>query len=104
MERIPGIRYANMKGSPVPKSATYSLNMCEGRVERAEEEEDSCKLWDWFPDVKADLTFNEDVIGLGRYGKTLTIIWREEIPEEITQEEPEFDPEYFTPDGKRYRW
>lgn len=44
---------------------------------------------------------------LPRYNAVLTLLWIDKDIDEFSspdEEEPEYDPDYFTPDGKRWRW
>ena len=73
------------RGDPLPvSSATYRFNQDYGNVLRSEEVESIVSLREWFSDIP-DYEMNEDVIGLGKYNKTLTILFTEqeiEIDEE----------------------
>jgi hypothetical protein len=72
------------------------------------ERQGSCFLSAWFSKASRDLRFNEDVIDLGRYGKTLTVLHATQIPdeEEWAERDVEDDPEAekFNRDGKRIRF
>jgi hypothetical protein len=49
----------------------------------------------------------EDVIPLTSYNMVLSLIWVQQDynkPRDPSYERPKYDPEKFTPDGKRYRW
>lgn len=62
----------------------------------------------WFQNATHDLEFDEDVIDLGRYGRTLTVLHAAELPDEQewAEREAEDDPESdkFNQDGKRVRF
>lgn len=62
----------------------------------------------WFPNATRDLEFEEDLIDLGRYGRTLTVLHATQIPdeEEWAEREVENDPDAdkFNQDGKRIRY
>lgn len=80
--RLPGVRWGLRKDDPLPTgSATYRFNQDSGRVTGAHSEESSCHISEWFTDCRTDLTLNEDVIGLGIYGKTLTVLFTEVVPD-----------------------
>jgi Zn-dependent peptidase ImmA (M78 family) len=72
------------------------------------ERQGSCYLSAWFTNASRDLQFNEDMIDLGRYGKTLTVLHATQIPdeEEMAQQDLEEDPDAdkFNRDGKRVRF
>ena len=75
------------KRSFLPKeSATNRFNRDLARIQRAEKVEDSCSLRDWF-ERAPDVEFQEDVVGLGHYGKTLTVLFTNEALEEEEQED-----------------
>jgi Zn-dependent peptidase ImmA (M78 family) len=49
----------------------------------------------------------EEVIPLTSYNVVLSLIWVQQDyykPRDASYEQPDYDPEKFTPDGKRYRW
>lgn len=64
-----------------PNSTTFSFNQDSERVHRADRDDGRTELRDWFsgaPKVDA----YEEVIGLGSYGKTLTILTDIALPED----------------------
>lgn len=76
-DRIRDLRGINWlkKGELVPqKSTTYEFNSSINNVENALKAEGVSDLDDWF-DGAPQWEMNEDVIGLGSYGKTLTILY-----------------------------
>jgi hypothetical protein len=65
-----------------PSSATRSFNSRPERVRRAERVEAESVFQDWFGGgLRSSVT--EDVVGLGSYGKTLTILHGIELPEDV---------------------
>lgn len=79
--------YPLKQGSPLPaKSATARFNRDQSNVERAEKLETHCGLRDWF-ERAPDIEFQEDVVGLGHYGKTLTVLFTEDALEDEDEEE-----------------
>lgn len=63
------------KGMPVPSgTATHALSMNAGRVERCERADYTSDLQTWF-DGQRNVEMTEEVIGLGQYGKTLTVLY-----------------------------
>lgn len=67
-----------LKEKRLPKlSATALFNKDASNVTEAREREGSSSLCLWFENAR-DLEMSEDVIGLGRYGKTLTLLFEEE--------------------------
>lgn len=66
------------KGDLLPRtSTTHRFNASPGNVENAQRAEGVSHLDDWF-DGAPGLEMNEDVIGLGTYGKTLTVLYTNE--------------------------
>ena len=75
------------KGSLLPPNgATARFNQDSSRVQRAEKLETNCSLRDWFEQAP-DIEFQEDIVGLGHYGKTLTILFTEEALRDEDEEE-----------------
>jgi len=71
------------KGSPLPRGAlTADFNRTASNVSDAVQKEGSSTLSDWF-DGAPDVEMDEDVVGLGRYDRTLTVLFtREALDEE----------------------
>jgi Zn-dependent peptidase ImmA (M78 family) len=64
-----------------PRSTTASFNKKAANIEVGKQEEGSCLLDDWFDDAP-QVEMNEDVVGLGSYGKTLTVLFTDQDLEE----------------------
>jgi hypothetical protein len=80
------------KGQSVPRSShTHAFNQNKKRVLESERIARASKLHGWFG-AGPDWDLMEEVLGLGRYGKTLTVL-RPLVPEqdEIDEEEQEFE-------------
>lgn len=71
-----------------PRSTTAVFNKNKANVADGKQEEGSCYLDDWF-DGAPQVEMNEDVVGLGSYGKTLTILFIDEDLED--EDEPDDD-------------
>jgi len=85
------------KGEIVPEHTTTAVfNRDSEKIERAEKVEGTCNLHDWFgggPDVE----MTEDVVGLGRYGKTLTVLVADEWPDDENEDDEDlsdFNPTF----------
>lgn len=66
------------KGDPLSsRTATATFNQDPNNVQNARTLEDSSSLDDWLDGAPA-VECNEDVVGLGSYGKTLTILFTDE--------------------------
>ncbi len=78
---LPGITWIK-KGDMLPTGTTTAeFNANPSSVEEAKQEEGTSSLDDWFDGAPA-VEVNEDVIGLGSYGKTLTVLFTEEAIED----------------------
>jgi hypothetical protein len=85
-KQIPNVQWLR-KGEPVPRgTATAVFNADPGNVARCERREESSNILDWFGD-SPDLELCEDVVGLGSYGKTLTVLFAEDWPDDEEEEE-----------------
>lgn len=62
-----------------PQSVTAVFNRNIANVHDAKCETGQSSLADWFHGD--DLEINEDVIGLGEYGRTLTVLWADSLPD-----------------------
>ena len=77
------------KGSPVPRgTATAQFNADPGRVADADRAEAEIDIPDWLGGTRS-VEATEEVIGLGRYGKTLTVLTCPSILDETYQDEDE---------------
>jgi len=76
------------KGSPLPASATKGFNADASNVLKAKQAHAETDLGTWF-DGNARIALDEEVIGLGSYGFTLTILSSETLPDDPDQEENE---------------
>ena len=88
LKACPGV-YQLAKKSVVPlTSATAKFNKDVRRRERCDRVESSCSLTDWF-ERAPDVEVNEDVVGLGHYGKTLTVLFADGLPTEDGESDEE---------------
>lgn len=70
-------------GAPVPKgSLTSRFAQDSAMVAAAQSDADSVDLMDWF-DCPASHLVTEEVIGLGSYGKVLTVIYSPRLTDEV---------------------
>ncbi|MFO7906191.1 MAG: ImmA/IrrE family metallo-endopeptidase [Pirellulaceae bacterium] len=77
LKNIRGLQWIR-KGELLPNdTATWRFNRDPANIESRERVESACSLDDWF-DGAPDLEVNEDVVGLGSYGKTLTVLFSDE--------------------------
>lgn len=85
-----GRRY--MKRELIPRSsAAHGLATDGERLLRADEASSAGLLCEWFDKAPDNLEVEEESIGLGRYGRVLTLLWARDLPDpemlEETQEE-----------------
>ncbi|AUH64144.1 ImmA/IrrE family metallo-endopeptidase [Paracoccus zhejiangensis] len=69
------------KGDPLPAGATASFNLDAAKVRKAATATGHCRIGDWF-DIDRDIDLDEEIIGLGRSGRTLTVLSSEDLPAE----------------------
>lgn len=93
------------KGSGLPGgTATANFNKDDNNVLKGKRARSTSTLDIWF-DGGGDAELNEDIVGLGEYGKTLTILWADSLPdpeEEEQRVEEEEDDENLLP-SQRWR-
>ena len=86
MKSLPDLTWLK-RGSPVPaKTATARFNADSARVLRADREEDEIDVLDWLGGKRSSIV-TEEVAGLGRYGKTLTVLSSRKIGHEAYADE-----------------
>lgn len=96
LEALDGIDWPR-KHQPVPPGTpTYEFNRDLSNVAFARRAEGTAYLQDWFGGQR-NIEVNEDVIGLGAYGKTLTVLYGFELPEPEDEAEEEAMIESWTP-------
>ncbi|MGO9060286.1 MAG: ImmA/IrrE family metallo-endopeptidase [Candidatus Binataceae bacterium] len=79
------------KGSPVPiNTATAWLNANAERVARSARAAEEIDVMDWLGGVRSVKAL-EEVVGLGSYGKTLTVLTCPSIQDQIDEEEDNDD-------------
>ena len=89
------------KHEAVPRgTATHAFNQDASNVQKAVRVEESSNLQQWFGG-KRSLAMGEDVLGLGRYGKTLTVLHSIKLPDAEDQEDEAALIESWTPRFKR---
>lgn len=76
------------KGSPLPEGATRRFNTDPANVLGARRGVDETDLAIWF-DGPRKIKLDEEIIGLGKYGYTLTVLSSELLPEDPLDEEDE---------------
>lgn len=89
-EAFKGLRPSTFprKGNLLPKTTTKLFNADEHKVLRGDRACGQAMLSDWF-EGSSGLFLDEEVIGLGSYGYSLTVLSSEELPEQPLEEEDE---------------
>ncbi len=90
-------------GDPIPAgSATARFQKDPKNITLAKQAEGFTSLDDWF-DGAPRFEMKEDVVGLGHYGKTLTVLFTNEALEDDEDEETEDEGHGYIPSWKRGR-
>ncbi|MBT4289315.1 MAG: ImmA/IrrE family metallo-endopeptidase [Deltaproteobacteria bacterium] len=77
----------NINGRGVlPQITTSRHHRSSDAILNGTEIKGSCQLIDWFDDAP-DIEMSEDVIGLGAYGKVLTVLYADELIDDIVTED-----------------
>jgi len=103
-KRIPGITWLR-RGDLLPRDSwTAAFNKDEGRVERCERWERTSSIHDWFGEGP-NRELAEDVVGLGSYSRTLTVLFAEDPADwpDDEDEAEEDDPSAWDPTFHRSR-
>ena len=88
------------KREALPRNTpTFSFNQDPEKVQQAAQLEATSNFRDWFGGHR-NIEIREDVIGLGDYGKTLTVLYEIDIPDEDEDDEEELI-ESWTPRFRR---
>lgn len=99
--------YQLPKKSPLPKaSATYAFNANRSNVANGAIREDFASLKTWFERAR-NIEIQEDVIGLGHYNKTLTVLFSNDLlesDETEDQDEDDSDDDQRNRGSWRGRW
>lgn len=86
------------KNDVLPRtSKSFEFNQNENNVVKGLSAESSSTLLDWF-DCEVECSVYEEIIGLGQYGKTLTVLTIEDLPDDEDETDLE---DAWTPKFKR---
>ncbi len=88
LKDLKGLQWLRKGDLIAPRSTTAEFNKHPANVSDAKQAEGCCCLDDWF-DGAPQIEMNEDVVGLGNYGKTLTVLFTDEDLED----EDDYDDE-----------
>ncbi|MEX0829366.1 MAG: ImmA/IrrE family metallo-endopeptidase [Nitrospirales bacterium] len=76
------------KGSPLPASATRTFNKNPENILNMQRTCGETTLADWF-DGQRKIALDEEVLGLGKYGYTLTVLSSEDLP--VDSDDADYD-------------
>ncbi|MBC2592862.1 ImmA/IrrE family metallo-endopeptidase [Ruficoccus amylovorans] len=79
--QIPGIDWLRKKEDVPPDTLSYEKSCDSDWIETAQSESGRIDLVEWFPDVSG-VYASEDVVGLGRYGRLLTLLVADYDPDD----------------------
>ena len=79
-----GLRWIRKGEALSTATITFSFNQDPERVRHAERADDTSDIRDWFNGDRT-LSITEQVMGLGNYGKTLTVLTALDIEEQIEE-------------------
>ena len=78
------------------------FNRDSSNVLNARRESSAANLGDWFTGNDGDV--NEEIVGLGEYGRTLTVLWADDLPDPAENEDaPQNEDEVLLPSERFYR-
>ncbi|MFP5348219.1 MAG: hypothetical protein ACLGHO_00055, partial [Gammaproteobacteria bacterium] len=100
LKAVEGLDWIRKREALSRETLTYQFNQDADRVARAERDEGSSNLQDWFGG-RHEVEVREDVVGLGSYGKTLTVLHSPDLPGEEEEDEEDSLIESWTPRFRR---
>lgn len=100
LKALGGIDWIRKREAVPRNTPTFAFNQDDENVRRAVRIEDISNLQDWFGGHRS-IEVSEDVIGLGRYGKTLTVLYDIDLPSEDEEEDEAALVESWTPRFRR---
>ena len=100
LKALDGIDWIRKREAVPRNTPTFAFNKDGENVRRAVRIEDASNLQDWFGGGRS-IEVSEDVIGLGRYGKTLTVLYNIELPDADEEDEEAALIESWTPRFRR---
>jgi hypothetical protein len=100
LKGVDGIDWLRKRDLVPRSSATYAFNQDASNVRAAQRVEEASNLQDWFGG-KHRIAIDEDVIGLGSYGRTLTVLYNINVPEPEEEDDEAALIESWTPRFRR---
>lgn len=88
LKEVEGLDWIRKRDFLPKNTPTFTFNQDSDRVRRSARTDGTSDLQDWFSGRRS-VEITEEIIGLGKYGKTLTVLTAPDLPdqEEIEEEE-----------------
>jgi uncharacterized protein DUF955 len=96
LKELDGLEWIRKRDLLPKNTATFIFNQNLDRVRRADRTDGMSDLQDWFGGRRS-IEVTEDVVGLGSYGKTLTILYDVNLPDEEEEADEDSLNESWTP-------
>ncbi|TRZ57849.1 MAG: ImmA/IrrE family metallo-endopeptidase [Rhodocyclaceae bacterium] len=100
LKAVDGIDWIRTREAVPHNTPTFAFNQDGENVRHAVRIEDASNLQDWFGGRRS-IEISEDVIGLGSYGKTLTVLYDITLPDAEDEEEEQSLIDSWTPRFRR---
>lgn len=100
LKGIGGIDWLKKRDGVPRSTATFAFNEVSDNIVNRVRLEESSNLQHWFGGRRS-IEISEDVVGLGRYGKTLTVLYDINVPEPDEEEDEQSLIDSWTPKFKR---
>lgn len=100
LKGVDGIDWIRKREAVPRNTPTFAFNQDTGNVRRGARIEETSNLQDWFGGRRS-IEISEDVIGLGSYGKTLTVLYDIAVPDVEDEEDEASLIESWTPRFRR---
>lgn len=100
LKQVSDIEWLKKRGAVPRGTPTHGFNQDASNVQRGVRIEETSKLQQWFGGSR-HIEISEDVIGLGRYGKTLSVLYDINVPDTEEEEDEAALIESWTPRIRR---
>jgi len=100
LKEVEGLDWIRKRDLLPKNTATFLFNQDTDLVHGADRTDDTSNLQDWFGGCHS-IAITEEVIGLGKYGKTLTVLTASNLPDQEKIEEEEDLIESWKPKFRR---
>jgi Zn-dependent peptidase ImmA (M78 family) len=100
LKTLDGIDWMRKREAVPRGTATHAFNENAGNVASGARIDGTSNLRDWFGGTH-DIEVTEDVIGLGSYGRTLTVLYEIDLPDEEEREQEASIRDSWTPRFRR---